>query len=135
MAAAGNEGLETMIYPAALGNALGVAATDAADYLSAFSNRGGDLVSIAAPGENLVTTYPGGGWVLASGTSFAAPWIAGTIAVFADQNGKGGQPGRADYYFASAALSHALPVHGARERSAGHGRADLKRAVDNLEKP
>ncbi len=135
VAAAGNEGLETMAYPAALGNALGVASTDAGDYLSVFSNRGGDLVSIAAPGENLLTSYPGGGWVLASGTSFAAPWIAGAIAVFADQNGKGGQPGRADYYFASAALSYALPVHGARERSAGHGRADLKQAVDNLEKP
>ena len=113
VAAAGNEGRETLVYPAALGNA---------------------LVTIAAPGENLVTAYPGGGWALASGTSFAAPWISGAVAVFADKNGKKHDPGAADYYLAAAALSHAVPVHGSGD-AAGYGRADLKRAIDKLHRP
>ncbi len=135
VAAAGNEGLRTIVYPAAFGNTLGVASTAYDDYLSPFSNRGVDLVSIAAPGEDLVTSYPGGGWALTSGTSFAAPWISGAIAVFADKNGSGLGPGRADYYVASAALSHALAVHGASDGAAGYGRADFRLAIKNLKSP
>ncbi len=129
VAAAGNEGEEVIVYPAAFGNAIGVAATAGGDALAAFSNHGSDLVSIAAPGEDLVTAYPGGGWALASGTSFAAGWISGAAALFADKNGGGG---KADFYLASEALSHAEPVTGRGHGRSGHGRADLKRAMDRL---
>ena len=50
-------------------------------FLDAAVYRGGDLVSIAAPGEVILTAFPGGGWAVASGTSFAAPWIAGGAAI------------------------------------------------------
>ncbi len=133
VAAAGNEGDEVMVYPAALGNSIGVASTTDDDTLSAFSNHGSDLVTIAAPGENLVSSYPGGGWAVASGTSFAAPWISGAVALFADMNGKFGEPGRADFYLASEALSHAASVLGELGGRAGHGRADLKEAIDNVD--
>ena len=135
VASAGNRGQESLVYPSALGNTIGVASTDGADYLSAFSNRGSDLVSIAAPGEAVLTTFPGGGWAVASGTSFAAPWIAGAAAIFADKNGHEDGPGTTDYYLASSALSYAVPVHGIDAGSAGYGRADLKEALDQLERP
>ena len=40
------------------------------------------MAAIGPAGENLVTSYPGGGWALASGTSFAAGWISGAAALF-----------------------------------------------------
>ena len=135
VASAGNLGQETLVYPAALGNTIGVASTRDDDYLSAFSSRGVDLVSVAAPGEAILTTFPGGGWAAASGTSFAAPWIAGAAAIFADKNGHEEGPQPTDYYLASSALSFALPVHDVDPGAAGYGRADLKQALDELESP
>ncbi len=135
VASAGNLGEETLVYPAALGNTIGVASTDGADYLSAFSNRGSDLVSIAAPGEAVLTTFPGGGWAVASGTSFSAPWIAGAAAIFADKNGHEAGPQPTDYYLASSALSFAVPVHGVDAGAVGYGRADLQEALDRLDHP
>ena len=132
VASAGNEGKEKIVYPAAFGNTIGVASTTLADEMSQFSNLGSDLVTVATPGEAVVTTFPGGGWAIASGTSFSAPWISGVIAIFADKNGRENQPGRADFFLASEALSHSVPVKGHGGGKAGHGRADLKEAVARL---
>ena len=132
VASAGNQGQEKIVYPAAFGNTIGVASTTVNDEVSLFSNLGNDLVTVAAPGEAVVTTFPGGGWALASGTSFAAPWISGAAAIFADKNGREHQPGRADFFLASEALTHAAAVQGHGAGRAGHGRADLEEAVDKL---
>jgi len=48
--------------------------------MSSFSNYGSDVVSIAAPGEALVTTYPGNHYAAAWGTSFSSALVAGTTA-------------------------------------------------------
>ena len=131
VASVGNEGAEAIVYPAAFGNAIGVASTSGTGTeLSLFSNLGSDLVTIAAPGENLVTTYPGGGWALASGTSFAAPWISGLAALFADRMGHQDKPYYWDAHVTSFALSRAEAVSGHGAGKAGHGRADASRALD-----
>ena len=132
VASAGNHGKEKIVYPAAFGSTVGVAASSLGDEVSLFSNLGNDLVTVTAPGEAVITAFPGGGWAVASGTSFAAPWISGASAIFADKNGREHQPGRADFFLASEALSHAVPVQGRGAGRAGHGRADLKEAVDKL---
>ncbi|MEA2602146.1 MAG: hypothetical protein QOF89_3138 [Acidobacteriota bacterium] len=132
VASAGNDGRQVLVYPAALGNTLGVASTTLDDHLSLFSNYGRDLVVIAAPGEDIVTSYPGGGWALASGTSFSAPWISGATAVFTNRNNRHKRPDTTDFYLASEALSHAAPVVGSLDSSTGFGRADFARAVENL---
>ena len=136
VASAGNDGQQALVYPAALGNALGVASTTIDDHLSLFSNYGRDLVTIAAPGEDVVTSYPGGGWALASGTSFSAPWISGVAAVFASQKRAGavgvGQAAVTDFYRASASLSQAVPVVGSLDGAAGFGRADFAQAVQKM---
>ena len=54
-----------MVFPAAFGNTIGVASTGDSDELSTFSNWGSDLVTVAAPGENIVSTFPGGRWAVA----------------------------------------------------------------------
>ncbi len=132
VSSAGNDGRQVMVYPAALGNVVGVASTTMDDHLSVFSNYGSDLVTIAAPGEDVVTTYPGGGWALVSGTSFSAPWISGVAALFAGKNNRQKEPDATDFYLASQALSNAVPVVGVPDGTAGFGRADFAAAVKGL---
>lgn len=83
LSAAGNDGsAELRIYPAAeqVKGTRAVAATDEADALAAFSNWGG-WITLAAPGEAIVSTVPGGGWGTWSGTSMAAPLATGVAAL------------------------------------------------------
>ena len=74
-AAVGNDNSDESQFPASSIDVLGVAAVDADDTKAAFSNYGAD-VSVTAPGVNLISTYPGGGYARWSGTSFAAPMAA-----------------------------------------------------------
>jgi subtilisin family serine protease len=79
--AAGNQGRETIVFPAGYHNVLGVASTNDSDTRSTFTNFGAALVSLAGPGEGLVTAYPGGGYATVWGTSFSAPLVSGTISL------------------------------------------------------
>ncbi|HKB13648.1 MAG TPA: S8 family serine peptidase, partial [Vicinamibacterales bacterium] len=81
VAAAGNQGLETLVYPAAYRNVIAVASTSNADQRSVFSNYGDADVTIGAPGESVMTTYPGGHYASASGTSFSAALVSGTVSL------------------------------------------------------
>lgn len=82
IASAGNQNTNARVYPAAFNGAVvGVASTTDWDSRSSFSNFGSADVWIAAPGENVISTYPGGTYASASGTSFSSPLVAGTAAL------------------------------------------------------
>jgi thermitase len=83
--AAGNDGTSTPTYPAAYGNVVAVASTDADDALSSFSNYGSWL-SVAAPGRNLWTTYANGSYSGFSGTSAATAVVSGLAALVRSAN-------------------------------------------------
>jgi subtilisin family serine protease len=80
IASAGNDGQEALVYPAAFGNVIAVGSVNQQGQISSFSNYGSDSVSVAAPGEALVTTYPGNHYAAAWGTSFSSALVAGTTA-------------------------------------------------------
>jgi subtilisin family serine protease len=57
-----------------------VAATDSSDTRCSFSDYG-PYVDLAAPGDTLYSTWPGGGYQYVSGTSYSAPVVAGAFTL------------------------------------------------------
>ena len=80
VASAGNDNTSTPQYPAAYSGVITVAATTLSDQKASFSNFG-SFVVVDAPGVDIVSAYPGGGYAVASGTSFSAPEVAGEVAL------------------------------------------------------
>lgn len=123
IAAAGNRGGPV----SSPGNSPGVLAVSATskrgiERLAPFSNYGSE-VFLAAPGEGIFSTHLGGGYKSLSGTSMAAPVVAGAAAVMYATH-----PGWSASQI-QAGLAQAVDPLGTRGKTDqfGHGRIDLSK--------
>ncbi len=86
VAAAGNDGREEPpYYPASDSLALSVAAVDSADVKASFSNYH-TTVDLSAPGVGILSPFHDGEYALGAGTSFAAPFVSGQVALIRSLN-------------------------------------------------
>ncbi len=85
--AAGNSNSSAQYYPGYYGPVVAVASTDDRDVRSGFSNYG-SWVDIAAPGSDVLSTFPGNAYGTLSGTSMACPHVSGVVALMVAEFGK-----------------------------------------------
>ncbi len=135
VAAAGNDGTSndaTPSYPASydLDNVLSVAATDNQDKIAFFSNFGVNKVHVAAPGVNVYSTIKGSGYALLSGTSMAAPHVAGVAALLMSANST------LTYRdIKSRLIATSDPIKGLRTKVTAKGRINAYNAYMNIVPP
>jgi subtilisin len=79
--ASGNDGFTNAVgSPGCISTAVTVGSTNKSDAVSLFSNSS-TLVDLFAPGEQINSSVPGGGFAVFDGTSMAAPHVAGAWAI------------------------------------------------------
>lgn len=124
--AAGNDGMELPLYPAAYPEAIAVSAWDT-DRPAIYSNYGSH-VDVAAPGVTVYTTMLGGGYGLFSGTSASAPFVSGLAALV-----RGVNPSLSPAQVASVLTSTATDVAAVGwDTQTGAGLINVARALNSL---
>ena len=127
--AAGNDGLDNDLvgaYPCSydLPNVVCVAASDRDDALAPFSNRGARSVDLAAPGVRIASSVPGSSWAYLSGTSMAAPHVAGAAALALAR-----EPGLSALELRARLRASVRPVPALAGQVATGGRLDIARLL------
>lgn len=129
--AAGNERMANNArnYLAAIPGVIGVGATDRDNNVTAFSNSG-DYVSVAAPGYMITSTVPSflrfNPYVEMSGTSMAAPHVAGVAALMRQKFGAQATPAWIKQRLEETAIDRGEP---GRDDLYGHGLVDTYQAL------
>lgn len=143
VAAAGNDGTDALIRPCVFDGMICVASHDPDGAISHFSNYGAG-VDIAAPGLNILSTYPLAmsprvftdrvGYDLKNGTSMATPFIAGLLGRLLNQ-GLSPDEARARLLIGARPIAVNPRVKRAHELIVQSGNADLARAFNAVPQP
>lgn len=133
VAAAGNSAQDTDLYPnypsaSTQPNVLAVAASNSSDTLAYFSNWGATSVDLAAPGQNILSTYLGGQYAYASGTSMATPHVAGMAAMLLAVN-----PSLTYSQIKDLLITSVDPIPSLAGKMVSGGRANLYKAVEKAQ--
>jgi subtilase family protein len=119
-------------YPCAyeLDNVICVAASDQRDGLASFSNYGARSVDLAAPGTNILSDQPGGGYAYYNGTSMATPHVSGVAALIFARD-----PAMTVAKARAAILSSVDPLPAQRGRTVTGGRLNAAAALGVAPQP
>jgi len=118
IAAAGNEGKSAYVYPATLTGVIGVGSVNYKDRRSPFSNYG-RAARTSAPGEALVTTFPGNNYAGVWGTSFSTALVSGAVTLMRQLQPR----------LHSSAVSDCLEAGVQIDQGMGDARLDLVRSL------
>jgi subtilisin family serine protease len=126
---------DCLSLPTELPGVVRVAALNGSNGKSSYSNYGEGLIAVAAPGDNVYSTLPGGGYGQMSGTSMATPHVVGVAALLASVH-PNATPDQLRGYLAAQADDLACPAGedrctGTRQVNSffGEGRVDAAQAV------
>jgi subtilisin family serine protease len=132
VAAAGNSGEKEEFLPAALPDVIAVSSVDRAGRRSRFSTFG-KHIALCAPGERIVSTGLRG-YMVNSGTSFAAPFVSGTAALLlAHARRKNRKLDGADVRKILVQSATPLGAGGFSEET-GHGLLNARAALETLDR-
>jgi subtilisin family serine protease len=132
VAAAGNSGRCESYYPARHPAVMAVASVDREGQRSTFSTWG-DHITIAAPGERIVSAAADGRYQVNTGTSFAAPFVAGVAALMRGRARRRGRRVPAAVV-QRLIVESATPLPGASREEAGAGLLNAPRALAALDR-
>ena len=132
VAASGNDGKQELYYPGALPHVIAVGAVDESGEVAPFSTWG-PQVSLVAPGSNVLSSYLHDGYAFSSGTSQAAPFVTGAVAMLKSLARSRGR--RLSDSSVKSILKQTCDRSGRRfkERKCGFGRLNLLDAMRLLE--
>lgn len=130
VAAAGNQATSATHYPSSYANVISVSSTDRYDNPSTFTNFGSDI-DVAAPGTSIYSTFPQNSYGYMSGTSMAAPVVAGLAALIWSN-----EPGLTNSQVADRLqnTSDDLGPSG-KDEFYGYGRVNAQKALNIFSKP
>ena len=129
VASAGNDYGDPVNYPAAYDEVIAVSATDEDDNIADFSSTGPN-VELAAPGVDVLSTYPGDDYTTMSGTSMSAPHVSGVAAMVYDVLGlDASDDDPSDVDEVREQLQDTAEDIGLDEEEQGHGLVDAAEAV------
>lgn len=118
-----------LIYsPAYFPTVLGVGAVDRTGGLASFSSRT-EVMDIVAPGDDIFSTKPGGGYVVQDGTSFAAPHVTAAAAIL-----RWAAPDRSAAEIRQALIGTAEPLEG-EPFGSGSGLLNIPDALRLVDRP
>ncbi|MFD9700779.1 S8 family serine peptidase [Lentzea sp. NPDC059081] len=130
---------DCLSVPTEMSGVVSVSAITTANGKSSYSNYGTDKVHVAAPGDSVYSTVPGGRYGSKSGTSMASPHVAGVAALLKSAN-PGATPAQLRALLATQAddlscTDSRCSGTTAKNNFFGEGRVDAFEAVDTGTQP
>jgi len=122
VASAGNMGKPVKLYPAGNYLVIGVGSTNTSDVRSSFSNYDVSSARTSAPGEALITTFPGNHYAAVWGTSFSTALVSGGVDLMRQARPAASLPVIKD------AIDHGTKI----EQKMGDARLDLLKSLRYL---